>query len=92
MAGCTAQLLLAAIGDEDEPCLRPGLFLKERVRSAGLLVLPATGHAINLEEPAAFHRAVSDFLTLVEAGRWPVREAGAPQASALLPERDLSGL
>ncbi len=83
--------MLVAVGDEDEPCLRPGLFLKDRVRSAGLLVLPATGHAINLEEPAAFNRAVSDFLTLVEAGRWAARQASPRQTSALLPEQGLLG-
>ncbi len=76
---------LVVNGDEDEPCLEPGLFLKRHVPSAGLLVLPATGHTINLEEPAAFNRAVLDFVTLVEAGRWPVREPRAPGASALLP-------
>jgi len=59
-------------GDEDEPCLAPGLFLKRQIPGARLLVLPDTGHTLNLEEPAAFNRAVLDFLTLVDAGRWPV--------------------
>jgi len=58
-------------GDEDAPCLQPGLFLKRQIPGARLLVLPDTGHTINLEEPAAFNRAVLDFLTLVESGRWP---------------------
>ncbi len=72
-------------GDEDEPCLAPGLFLKRHIRSAGLLVLPATGHTINLEEPEAFNRAVLEFVTLADAGRWPLREPRPAGASALLP-------
>jgi pimeloyl-ACP methyl ester carboxylesterase len=31
---------------------------------------PRTGHAINLEEPAAFNREVAAFLSTVERGRW----------------------
>jgi pimeloyl-ACP methyl ester carboxylesterase len=38
-----------------------------------LLIFPQAGHAINLEEPDIFNRAVLDFLTAVEAGRWVVR-------------------
>jgi len=34
------------------------------------VVLPHGGHAINLEEPEAFNRAVGDFLHAVELGRW----------------------
>jgi pimeloyl-ACP methyl ester carboxylesterase len=66
---------LIVTGDEDEPCLEPALFLKRRIRSAGLLVLPNTGHTINLEEPEAFNRALLEFLTAVDAGRWPRRPA-----------------
>ncbi len=73
-------------GDEDEPCLEPGLFLKRHIPSAGLCVLPVTGHTMNLEEPAAFNRAVLDFITEVDAGRWPVRDPGSRSASALLPD------
>jgi len=73
-------------GDEDDPCLAPGLFLKQHIGSAGLLVLPKTGHTINLEEPEPFNRAVLDFLTLAESGRWPKREPQPAAPSALLPE------
>src|SRR5262249_44393161 len=64
---------LIVTGDEDEPCLEPGLYLKRKIRTAGLVVLPKAGHTINLEEPEAFNRAVLDFLTAVEAGRWGPR-------------------
>jgi pimeloyl-ACP methyl ester carboxylesterase len=64
---------LVAIGDEDEPCVDVAVFLKRTVQGAGLLVLPQSGHAINLEEPAIFNAAVLDFFRLVEADRWPRR-------------------
>lgn len=64
-------------GDEDWPCVAPGLYLKRTIPSAGLLMLPNTGHAINLEEPAAFNAALTDFLALVDAGRWPTRDPRA---------------
>ena len=62
---------LIVTGDEDEPCLEPALYLKRKIRSSGLLVLPKSGHAVNLEEPEAFNRGILDFLTAVDAGRWP---------------------
>jgi pimeloyl-ACP methyl ester carboxylesterase len=64
-------------GDEDWPCVAPGLYLKRTIPSAGLLMLPNTGHAINLEEPAAFNAALTDFLAQVDAGRWPTRDPRA---------------
>jgi pimeloyl-ACP methyl ester carboxylesterase len=62
---------LIIVGDEDEGCLRPGLFMKRHIRSAGLAILPMTGHTLNLEEPERFNALVLDFLTAVEQGRWP---------------------
>ncbi|HET6314981.1 MAG TPA: alpha/beta hydrolase [Chloroflexota bacterium] len=73
---------LLMTGDEDEPCLEPALLMKRKIASSGLLVVPQTGHAINLEEPALFNRAVLDFLHLVEACRWATRAA---VSSGLLP-------
>jgi pimeloyl-ACP methyl ester carboxylesterase len=65
---------LIIAGDEDEPSLEPSLYLKRTIPTAGLVVFPRTGHAMNLEEPDAFNRAVLDFVTLVEAGRWTERD------------------
>jgi pimeloyl-ACP methyl ester carboxylesterase len=71
---------LVATGDEDDPCLEPGLFMKRHIRSAALVVLPNTGHALNLEEPDLFNRLCDDFFHQVEAGRWPRRD---PRAVAI---------
>lgn len=65
--------VLLAVGDEDAPCLETNLMLKSAIPGAGLWVCPNTGHAINLEEPAAFNAAVEAFLSAVERGTWPVR-------------------
>jgi pimeloyl-ACP methyl ester carboxylesterase len=60
---------LLMIGDEDEACIEPTIFMKRHILRAGLMVFPYSGHAINLEEPDLFNRAVLDFLTAVEAGK-----------------------
>lgn len=65
---------LIVVGDEDDHCLQPGIFLKKVIPASGLLVLPKTGHAANLEEPEVINRAVTDFITMVEAGRWAPRD------------------
>ena len=64
---------LIMIGDEDEPCIEPAVFMKRNIPRAGLSVFPQSGHTINLEEPDLFNRTVLDFLTAVEADRWPKR-------------------
>ena len=61
---------LIMVGDEDEFCIEPSVFMKRHIPGSGLAVFPQSGHAINLEEPAAFNRTVLDFLTMVEAGKW----------------------
>lgn len=69
--------MLVVTGDEDWPCLLPGVFIKKTCPVAGLLVVPNSGHAINIEEPSAFNSALADFLAQVEAGRWPTRDPRA---------------
>ena len=61
---------LLLVGDEDDPCIDPMLFIKKCVASSGLVFFPQSGHTINLEEPALFNRTVLDFLTAVESGAW----------------------
>jgi pimeloyl-ACP methyl ester carboxylesterase len=68
---------LIVAGDEDDNSLQPSLFLKRTIPASGLLVLPKTGHTLNLEEPAAFNQAVAEFLAQVIAGRWPPRDPRA---------------
>ena len=58
------------VGDQDEPCLEPSLFMKRHLPHAGLVMLPMTGHTANIEEPALFNLTVSEFLAAVENGRW----------------------
>ena len=69
--------MLVVTGDEDWPCLLPNIFLKRTCASAALLVLPNSGHAVNLEEPGLFNAALADFFASVDAGRWPVRDPRA---------------
>jgi pimeloyl-ACP methyl ester carboxylesterase len=74
---------LIMTGDEDFPCLEPALLLKRTIVSAALVVLPNSGHAINLEEPELFNRHVGDFLHGVDSGAWRPRDPRAMAASIL---------
>ena len=78
--------VLVVAGDEDESTLELGLFLKRNIPRCGLLMLPKTGHTINLEEPAAFNAAVENFICAVEHGRWSERDAVARQTYLLVPK------
>lgn len=62
--------VLLAVGDEDAPCIETNLMLKAAIPTAGLWMCPNTGHAINLEEPAAFNVEVERFFSAVERGSW----------------------
>ena len=69
MARISAPLLIVA-GDEDDATLEPGLLMKRTIPTAGLAVLPNSGHMTNLEDPAGFNRLLEDFFHQVESGRW----------------------
>jgi len=75
----TPVLILA--GDEDEGSLEPSLMLKRAISTAGLLVLPRTGHVINLEEPDAFNQSLSGLIDAAEAGSWTRRDPRAVAGS-----------
>ena len=64
---------LIVAGDEDELALEPSLMMKRLIPNSGLLIMPKTGHTINLEEPAAFNQAVLEFITAVDQGAWTPR-------------------
>ncbi|HUB50352.1 MAG TPA: alpha/beta hydrolase, partial [Acetobacteraceae bacterium] len=72
---------LILTGDEDWPCLAPGILMKQQIKTAALAVMPNCGHAINIEDPDEFNRLVGTFLAQVDAGRWPTRDPRAVTAS-----------
>src|SRR3954452_7281727 len=74
---------LIASGDEDDPCLEPGILMKRMIPAAALVVFPNTGHALNIEEPDLFNQALADFFHQVESGRWPRRDPRSVTGSIL---------
>jgi pimeloyl-ACP methyl ester carboxylesterase len=76
MAACTVPTLIIS-GDEDEPCLDASLMLKRAMPSAGLALMPQTGHACNLEEPELFNRLCEQFFHQVESGQYRMRDPRA---------------
>jgi pimeloyl-ACP methyl ester carboxylesterase len=74
---------LVLTGDEDWPCLEPGLLMKRTIPTAALVVMPNCGHTINLEEPAAFNAHLADFFCAVDAGAWRSRDPRAMAGSIL---------
>jgi pimeloyl-ACP methyl ester carboxylesterase len=69
--------VLVMVGDEDDHCLQPGIYLKKTIPACGLAVFPKSGHTLNLEEPALFNQLLSEFLAQVEAGAWKPRDPRA---------------
>jgi pimeloyl-ACP methyl ester carboxylesterase len=65
---------LVVTGDEDDPCIEASIMMKRAIPSAALVMLPRSGHAINLEEPALFNQFIEQFFHQVESGRWQLRD------------------
>jgi pimeloyl-ACP methyl ester carboxylesterase len=65
---------LVISGDEDDPCIEASIMMKRTIPAAGLVMLPRTGHAVNLEEPALFDLFLDQFFHQVESGRWSLRD------------------
>jgi pimeloyl-ACP methyl ester carboxylesterase len=72
---------LVVNGDEDEACLEPGLLLKRTIPTAGLAVVPNSGHALNLEKPELFNDFIRTLIGAAEAGTWPTRDPRSLSAS-----------
>src|SRR5919205_2952996 len=76
MKAITAPTLIMT-GDEDWPCIEPGVLMKKHIATAGLVVMPNAGHNINLEDPAAFNAPLAALFAAADAGTWPVRDPRA---------------
>jgi pimeloyl-ACP methyl ester carboxylesterase len=70
-------------GDEDWPCLEPGILMKRSIASAALVVMGNCGHAINLEEPALFNQHLADLFHAADLGKWPKRDPRAVSSAIL---------
>src|SRR6266702_997130 len=74
---------LIATGDEDDPCLEPGILMKRTIPSAGLAVFPNTGHALNIERARPVQPGAHRFLP---PGRnWPLAAPRPPLGHRLDP-------
>ena len=78
---------LIMVGDEDDACIEPAIFMKRHISRSGLTIFPQSGHALNLEEPFLFNYVVSEFLRAVEAGKWVERGPVAAPGAELLPPK-----
>jgi len=82
--------VLVMHGDEDHGALPTGAFLKRTIPSAGLAVLPKTGHTTNLEEPALFNYFLQEFLSTVESGRYTLNDRKDTEAVLLKDEEKIA--
>jgi pimeloyl-ACP methyl ester carboxylesterase len=62
--------LLIIVGDEDDWCVDASIFLRRTVPTAGLMIVPRTGHTLTSEEPEKFNAALAELFADAEAGRW----------------------
>jgi pimeloyl-ACP methyl ester carboxylesterase len=74
---------LIMTGDEDWPCLEPGILMKRTIPTAALVVMANAGHAINLEEPALFNQHLAELFHAAELDKWPARDPRAMSGAIL---------
>jgi len=82
MQTITAPTLMMT-GDQDWPCLEPGVLMKRTIPTAALVVMPNAGHTINLEDPVAFNAHIADFFHTVDVGAWRKRDPRAVVSTIL---------
>jgi pimeloyl-ACP methyl ester carboxylesterase len=82
--------VLVIHGDEDHGALGTGAFLKRTIPSAGLAVLPKTGHTTNLEEPALFNYFLQELFSTVESGRYTLNDKKDTEAVLLKKEEKVT--
>lgn len=73
--------LLIMVGDEDEGAIDASVMLKRTTPSSGLVVLPRTGHTLNLEDPSLFNTTIERFFADVDSGAWTLRDPRSISAS-----------
>ncbi len=74
---------LVIVGDEDDHCLQPAIFLKKTIPACGLTVIAKSGHTLNIEEPGLFNQFVSEFLAMVEQDKCLPRDPRSASAEIM---------
>ncbi len=74
--------VLLMVGDEDESCLDVNLWLKRVMASSRMVVFPACGHVLHLEEPELFNHLCEQFLSSVDRDTWYPRNPATMPAIA----------
>jgi pimeloyl-ACP methyl ester carboxylesterase len=58
---------LVVVGADDTPFLAASDYMAAKIPGAAKVVIPAAGHAVNIDQPQAFIEAVMPFLDSLEA-------------------------
>jgi pimeloyl-ACP methyl ester carboxylesterase len=53
---------IVIVGGNDKPFLNAADYMAKKIPGAKKIIVPDAGHAVNLDQPAAFNAAVLDFL------------------------------
>ena len=53
---------MVLVGEDDEPFVAASQYMAAKIPGAKLVTIPGAGHAANIDQPAAFNAAVSEFL------------------------------
>ena len=59
---------LVVVGADDTPFLAASDYMAAKIPGARKVVIPAAGHAANIDQPKAFNDAVVAFLADLESG------------------------
>src|SRR3954452_6120742 len=59
---------LVVVGADDAPFLAASDYMAAKIPGARKVVIPAAGHAVNIDQPTAFNDAVGAFLDSLEGG------------------------
>ena len=66
---------LVVVGADDTPFLAASDYMAAKIRGARKVVVPAAGHAVNIDQPQAFIDAVLPFLDGLDASATTQRAA-----------------
>ena len=58
---------LVVVGADDTPFLAASDYMAAKIPGAQKVVIPAAGHAANIDQPKAFNEAVTSFLGRLDA-------------------------